>query len=152
MFTAKRHFDGRADKETGQRNPKIQALLDEIINDTTDDVDVALQTSLPIVAVKQNSSSDVIPRVIPQQILPNPFASKKSIVTPKPSAENIAKVFPSVPMRKLPTTNYQLQPPYVVDEVFPQAVKTKPRTKGVIIGFSDGESDDDNEQSTDEEM
>ena len=30
-------------------------------------------------------------------------------------------------------------------------MKTKPRTKGVIIGFSDGESDDD-EQSTDEEM
>ena len=30
-------------------------------------------------------------------------------------------------------------------------MKTKPRTKVVIIGFSDGESDDD-EQSTDEEM
>ena len=47
--------------------------------------------------------------------------------------------------------NYQLPPPHVVDEVFPQAVKTKPRMKGVIIGFSDGKSDDD-EQSTDEEM
>ena len=34
MFTTKRHFDGGADKETGLRNPKIQALLDEIINDT----------------------------------------------------------------------------------------------------------------------
>ena len=31
-------------------------------------------------------------------------------------------------------------------------MKTKPRTKGVIFGFSDGESDDDDEQSTDEEM
>ena len=31
-------------------------------------------------------------------------------------------------------------------------MKTKPRTKGVIIGFSDGESDDDDEQSIDEEM
>ena len=30
-------------------------------------------------------------------------------------------------------------------------MKTKPRTKGVTTGFSDGESDDD-EQSTDEEM
>ena len=30
-------------------------------------------------------------------------------------------------------------------------MKTKPRTKGVIIGLSDGESDDD-EQSTDEEV
>ena len=69
MFTAKRHFDGRADKETGPRNPKIQALLDEIINDTPDDVDVASQTSLPTFAVKQNSSSDIIPRVIPQGIL-----------------------------------------------------------------------------------
>ena len=88
---------------------------------TKNDVAVASQTSLPTVAVKQNSSSDVIPRVIPQRILPNPFPSKKSIVTPKPSAEVIA-------------------------------VKTKPRTKGVIIGFSDGESDDDDEQSIDEEM
>ena len=68
-------------------------------------------------------------------------------MTPKPSAEVIAEVFPSVPLKKLPTTNYQ--PPHVVAEVFPQDVKTKPRTKGVIIGFSDGESD---EQSTDEEM
>ena len=123
MFTAKRHFDGVADKETGPRIPKIQALLDEIINDTPDDVDVASQTSLPTAAVKQNSSSDVIPRVIPQQTLPNPFPS---IVTPKPSAEVIAEVFPSVPMKNLPTTNYQLPPPHIVDEVFPQAVKTKP--------------------------
>ena len=104
MFTAKRHFDGRADKETGPSNPKIQALLDEIINDTSDYVDVASQTSLPTVAVKQNSSSDVIPREIPQQTLPNPFPSKKSIVTPKPSAEVIAEVFPPVPIEKLPTT------------------------------------------------
>ena len=72
-------------------------------------------------------------------------------MTPKPSAEVIAEVFPSVPVKKLPTTNYQLPPPHVVDEEFPQAVKTKPRTKGVITGFSDGESDDD-EQSTDKEM
>ena len=50
------------------------------------------------------------------------------------------------------TTNYQLPSPHLVDEVFPQAEKTKPRTKGVIIGFSDGESDNnDDEQSTDEE-
>ena len=62
MFIAKKHFDGRADKETGPRNLKIQALLDEIINDTPDDVDVASQTYLPTIAVKQNSSSDVIPR------------------------------------------------------------------------------------------
>ena len=53
-------------------------------------------------------------------------------------------------MKKLPTTNYQ--PPHVADEVFPQAVKTKPRTKGVIFGYSDGECDDDDEQSTDEEV
>ena len=95
MFTAKIHFDGGADKETG---------LDEIINDTPDDVDVASQTSLPTIAVKQNSSS--ARRVIPQQ-------------TPKPSAEVIAEVFPSVPIK-----NYQQPPPHVVDKVFPQAVKT----------------------------
>ena len=69
MFTAKRYFDGGADKETGPRNLKIQALLDELINDTPDDVDVASQTSLPTVAVKQNSSSARL--VIPQQTLPN---------------------------------------------------------------------------------
>ena len=68
-------------------------------------------------------------------------------MTPKPSTEVIAEVFPYEK-----TNNYQLPPPHVVDEVFPQAVKTKPRTKGIFIGFSDGESDDDNEQSTDEEM
>ena len=38
MFTDKRHG---ADKETGPWNPMIQALLNEIINDTPDDVDVA---------------------------------------------------------------------------------------------------------------
>ena len=130
MFIAKRHG---AVKETGPRNPKIQTLLDEIINDTPDDVDVASQSSLPTVAVKQ-TLLPTVPQVIPHQTLPNPFPS---IVTPKPPAE----VFPSIPMKKLPTTNYQL--PHEV-------VNTKPRTKGVIIGFSNGESDVD-EQCTDEE-
>ena len=98
MSTAKRHGPV---KETGPtRNPKIQAMLDEIINDTPDYVDVASQTSLPTVAVKQISSSARL--VIPQQTLSNPFSS---IVTPKPSVEVIAEVFPSVPMQKLPTTN-----------------------------------------------
>ena len=44
MFTAKSHFDGMfhgPDKEIGPRNPKITALLDEIINDTPDEVGVA---------------------------------------------------------------------------------------------------------------
>ena len=83
----------------------IGELTKKLINDTPDDVDIASQTFLPTVAMKQTSSSDVIPRVIPQQTLPNPFPS---IVTPKPSAEVIAEVFPSVPMQKLklPTTNY----------------------------------------------
>ena len=98
MFTAKRH---RPLKETGpMRNPKIQALFDEIINDTPDDVDVASQTYLPTVAVKQ-TSLPTVPQVIPQQTIPNPFPS---IVTPKPIAEVIAEVFPSVSMKKLPTT------------------------------------------------
>ena len=53
MFTVKRHGSV---KETGpMRNPKITALLDEIINDTPDDVDVASQSFLPTVAVKQTS-------------------------------------------------------------------------------------------------
>ena len=101
MFTAKRH---RPVKETGpMKNPKIEALLNEIINDTPDDVDIASQTSLPTVAVKQ-TSLPTVPQVIPQQTLPNPFPS---IVTPKP-AEFIAEVFPSVPMKKPPTTNYHM--------------------------------------------
>ena len=95
------------------------------------------QTSLPTVTVKQ-TSSPTVPQVIPQQTLPNPFPS---IVTPKPSAVVIAEVFPSVPIKKLPTINCQIPPPHVIDEVFPQAV----------CGFSDGETDDD-EQSTDEAM
>ena len=100
MFTVKRHGPV---KITGpMRNPRIIALLDEIINDTPDDVDVASLTSLLTVAVKQ-TSLPTVPQVIPQQTLPNPFPS---IETPKPSAEVIAEVFPSVPMKKLPTTNY----------------------------------------------
>ena len=90
MFTAKRHGPV---KETGP-------MLDEIINDTPDDVAVASQISLPTIAMEQ-SSLPTVPKVIPQQTLPNPFPS---IVTPKPSAEVIAEVFPAVPMKKLPTT------------------------------------------------
>ena len=45
-----------ADKETGSRNPKILAQLEEIINDNDQDMDVTLQKSLPSFAVKQDSS------------------------------------------------------------------------------------------------
>ena len=102
MFTAKRHGPV---KETGpMRDPKITALLDKIISDTPDDVDVASQSSLPTDAVKQ-PSLPTVPQVILTAKLPNPFPS---IVTPKPSAEVIAEVFPCVPMKKLQTTNHHM--------------------------------------------
>ena len=94
--------------ETGPRNPKIQALLDEIINDNGQDMDV---TSLHSFAVKQNTSPAIL-RAIPQNTYT--FPSKKSILPPNPSAEVIAEVFLE---KELPT-------PLVVD-VFPQAVDSK---------------------------
>ena len=96
------------------KNPKIRALLNEIINDTT-----STNPNEEKASWKQSTT-----------------------VLPSPPQEVVTDLF----KEKLPTTNYQLPSPHVVDEVFPQAVKTKPRTKGVIIGFSDGESDDDDEQ------
>ena len=62
MFTVKRH--GPVKESGPMRNPKIQALLNEIINDTPDDVDVALQSSLPTVALKQ-TSLPTVPQIIP---------------------------------------------------------------------------------------
>ena len=53
---------------------------------------------------------------------------QSTTVLPSPPQEVVADLFNEKP----PTTNYH----HVVDEVFPQAVKTKPRSKGVIIGFS----------------
>ena len=88
-------------------------------------------TSLPAFAVKQNSSPAIL-RAIPQNTYT--FPSKKSILSPKPSAEVIAKVFPE---KELPT-------PLVVD-VFPQAVDSKPRRKEDIIGFNDVEQSDTDE-------
>ena len=87
--------------------------------------------SLPSFAVKP-----AILRVILQNTYT--FPSKKSILPPKPSAEVIAEVFPEK----------ELLTPLVVD-VFPQAVDSKPRTKEDIIGFSEGDEDDE-QSNTDE--
>ena len=66
--------------DNGPRNPKMQAVLDEIIND-----DQTMNvTSQPSFAAKQNSSP--ARRAIPQK-------------SPKPSAEVLAEVYPS----ELPT-------------------------------------------------
>ena len=101
-----------ADKETEQRNPKMRARINDIINENGR-------------YVKQNSSP--ARQAIPRQ---NAFRSKKSIVSPrKSSPEVIAKVFPSKP------------PSHVMDDVFPQAVDSKPRTKEDIIGITDGEDE-----------
>ena len=138
------NFNG-ADKETGPRNPKITALLDEIMNDNSPDrdMDVASQKSLPpSIAVKQKSSP-TISRPSPQKTLLTVFPSTKSIVPPQPSAEVIAKVFPSMTEKELPTPP---PPPHAVNEVFPQAAESSPRTKEDIIGFSGDESDEDEEE------
>ena len=41
--------------------------------------------------------------------------------------------------------------PHAMNELFPQAVNTKPRTNGDIIGFSDGESDEDDDDDDDDD-
>ena len=88
MFTAKKPFNAiihGSDKETGTRNPKITALLDEIMNDNSRgrDMDVASQKPLPPIAVKQTSSLSTITRTNSQKIVP-----------PQPLSEVIAKAFP----------------------------------------------------------
>ena len=145
MFTTKRLFNAtnHDDKETRPRNPKITALIDESLNDNplVETWRYASQKSLsPSIAVKQtssSSSSSTIPRPNPQQIVP-----------PQPSTEIIAEVFPSITKKDLPTP----LPPYVVNELFPQAGKSSPRTKEDIIGgFSGDESDDEEHEHSDTE-
>ena len=104
--------------ETGPRNPKIQSLLDEIINDNGQDMDV---TSLTPFAVKQNSSPAIL-RAIPQNTYT--FPSKTLILPPKPSAEVIAEV---ISEKELPLV-------VLVVDVFYQAVDLKPRTIEDFIG------------------
>ena len=130
MFTTKRSSNETihgSDKETVPKNPKIRALLDEIINDS--------------------SPSSTISQANPQNA---PVIQKK---VPKPPPEIIAEVFPF----ESPDKVILKPSPEVVAAVFQEkeqpeelAVEsTPPGTKGDIIGFSDTEDTDD--ESTDDE-
>ena len=119
LHLMERDFGTGKPAETGSRDPKIQALLHEIINDDQN-MDV---TSQPSFAVKQNSSP--ARRAIPQK-------------SPKPSVEVIAEVFPSelpTPPSEVVAAIFQEEPSFEVEE-------SPPRTKGDITGFSDGEDDE----------
>ena len=86
-------------------------------------MDVTSQKSL---TVKQNSSP--ARRAVPQK-------------SPRPSAEGIAEVFPSelpTPPSEVVAAVFQEVPSFEVEE-------SPPSTKGYIIGFSDGEDDENSD-------
>ena len=112
-------------KETRPTNPKIKSLLDEIINDNSTD-----------------KSQSTIPQSIPNNILP-----QKTTISKLPSTA--ADVLSSPPPTEVIAAVFQEKPEVIIDEILPP-VKSNPRTKGDIIGFSDGDSDDsDSDESID---
>ena len=97
-----------AEKDTGSTNPKIQSLLNAIINDSSTD------KSSP-----QAIPDNILSHKSPLSKLPSTVADVLHLSSPP--TEVIAAVFQEKPKIMRP-------------------VKSKPRTKGDIIGFSDGES------------
>ena len=94
-------------------------------------MEVTSQKTFASFAVKQNTSPTTARPAIPENTFPAAFPSQTSIVPLTPSAEVIAEVFP-----------FESTPPlYVVDDVFPEAVHSKLRTEGDIIGFSDSDTE-----------
>ena len=130
-----RNFNA-GDKETGPRNPQIQALINEIINDNGEDIDGNIAEVLTLLSNETEFITYTTSNFAVRYFC---ISFEKSVVPPrKPSAEDIAEIFPSEPPR------------HVVDDVFPQVVGSKLRTKEDIVRFSDGE---DNEHSdTDESI
>ena len=101
-------------------------MLGEIINDG-EDMDV---TSPPAFAVKQNSSPAIL-RAIPQKLS-------------KPSAEVRSEVFPSeltTPTSEVVAAVFQEEPSFEVQE-------SSPKTKGDIVGYSDGEDDEHSDKAS----
>ena len=131
--------------ENRPKNPKIQALLNEIINNDDDD-DPKRQVKPPQVIhkcfsiippsttspslMKEVSTSPYTPPPLPRPPKKVLFSSPKQILV-KPSAEVIAAVLPSMP-NILPTT------------------KSSPRTKGDIIGYNNNDESSEDEDSSGE--
>ena len=150
-------FDAVADKESylkpRPKNPKIQALVDEIVNDGDLKRHVPPQeihqgfsilppTTTSPLAMKEVSTSSTTPpftsKPLPKKML---FSPPKQML-PKPSTEVIAAVLPSMP-NILPTTS------------------SSPRTKGDVVGYSNDEDSEEEyssggggggESSSDESM
>ena len=112
-FNRKEYGNGKP-TETGPGNPKIQSLLDEIINDNGQDMYV---TSLPSFAVKQNSS----PRDEQFRRILIHFLQKINVAT-----EAISGSYSRTISRERTAKT--------VVHVFPQAVESKPRRIEDIIG------------------
>ena len=81
-----------------------------------------------------DSSTDKSLSTIPQASPKNIISQKKKVTPFTPPTEVVAAVF-------------QEKPQIIIDEIMLPRVKSKPRTKADIIGFSDGDdnSDDDSE-------
>ena len=133
-------LNARVEKRSGSTNPKIQSLLDEIINDSSTD-------KSPPQAITKKISSIISQNTVP----PNPSLGIVAEVYPSKIS---AKVIPN-PSTEVVSAVFQEKPELIIDEIMLPLVKSKPRTKGDIIGFSDGErseeesSDDADESSTD---
>ena len=132
------------------KNPKIQSLLDEIINDDHD-MNVVPTVMRPA-ATPQAIPKNTLPIVSQKKVLPN--LSTDVNVLPNPPRAIVAEVFPSA------TTTDILQPPEIVAAVFqekpeliheilPPVQSKQQRSKGDIIGFSD---DEDSETESDESI
>ena len=128
-LAVKRPFDvmyNGAEKETESTNPKIQSLLDAVINDSSSP-QVNPKNILPIISqntVPPNSPSGIVAEVISEKVLPNQ------------PPEIVAAVFQ--------------EKPELIADIMP-LVKSKPRTKG-FSDAEDGGSDSDDSVSDDESI
>ena len=115
-------FNVGVENETRPKNPKIQILLHEIMNDSSTD-----------------KSLSIIPQAIPKNIL-----SQKTMLSKLPStaaeaaaAAAVADVLPSpLPPTDIIAAVFQVRP-----EIIPP-IKSKQRMKGDVIGFRDVDDGD----------
>ena len=118
-------FNAGVEKETRPKNPNIQVLLDEIMNDSSTDksLSIILQT-IP----KNILSQKTVLLKLPSTAAAAAAAVACAIPSPSPPTEVIAAVF-------------QVKPELIPEIITP--IKEKQRMKGDIIGFSDVDDGDD---------
>ena len=114
-------FNAGVEKETRPKNPKIQVLLDEIMNESSTD-----------------KSLSIIPQAIPKNIL-----LQKTVLSKLPSTEEAAVAdiltLPSRPTEVIAAV-FQVKLEVIPEIITP--IKSKQTMKGDIIGFSDVDDGD----------